>query len=71
MTEEVKDAEVVAEDSAPDATMPNAVVVYRIKEDDNSIRCVAEPVGDVLPTEVDTILALARKEYRERIGLGE
>ncbi len=54
------------EDSGPDL---NAVVVHRLVKDNGDIACFAEPIGDVSITEVDTILALGRKEFRERIGL--
>ena len=62
--------EAIEAPTADEAETLNAVIVYRVKGKDGDIRCYAEPVGDVLPTEVLTILELAGHEFRTRVGLG-
>jgi len=53
----------------PEQPPINAVVVHRIHADDGSIQCVAEPIGNVVATEVATILKLGLREFEKRIGV--
>lgn len=56
------------EDSPPSLS---AVVVHATRAEDGGVSTHVEVVGDVRVTEVDTLLALARKGWRERIGISE
>lgn len=47
----------------------NGVLVARVVGEDGSIFTDIQPVGDVQLTEIQTILELGLKAFREKIGL--
>lgn len=62
--------EELAEQDAANAPAPaNGVFVEKQKDERGNIGVRAQPVGDVEPTEVLTLLELAIDEFRTRVGL--
>lgn len=51
------------------ADASNGVLVIRKIDDEGNVSVAAVPIGDVTSTEVQTILELGLREWRERIGL--
>jgi hypothetical protein len=47
----------------------NAVVIVKIVNDAGDIGTDVQPIGDVLVTEVQTLIDLARASWRAKIGL--
>lgn len=71
--EDIIDLEPVSESSkATDSEKPegiNGVVVIRREEDNGDITTDVQIIGDVKPTEVQTVLELAVPAWRAKIGL--
>lgn len=53
----------------PQAAPPNGVLVLKITDEQGNISTDAQPVGNVLPTEVQTLLELGINGWRQKIGL--
>lgn len=63
----VDDAETV---DTPEVSQPDAVVIHRVEED-GQIKTVVQPIGDVRPTEVQTLIELGLQSWRDQIGLAK
>ena len=48
---------------------PNAVLIVKIT-DENGVRTEVQPLGDVQPTEVQTLIELGLQSWRAKIGRG-
>lgn len=57
------------EEAAPDEQVPNAVIVHRMVDEQGNIQTEVAPVGDVQVTEIQTILELGIKRFRQQAGL--
>lgn len=56
-------------DEEQEAAVPAAVIVLKTIDEDGSIRTDIVMQGDVQATEVQTLLELAVRGWRQRIGL--
>lgn len=61
-------AEVEAQESAKPEP-PDAVVVVKHRQEDGSVQTAIQVLGNVEVTEVQTLLELAVRGWREQIGL--
>lgn len=58
-------------DPDPQGT-PNGVFVHRLSGDkEGDFQIAVEPIGDVRITEIDTILKIAVRDFRGKMGLEE
>jgi hypothetical protein len=48
---------------------PNAVLIVRVEDEQGNVSTDAVPLGDVKPTEVQTIIELGLANWRAKLGL--
>lgn len=65
-------AQVAAEEGkAADQTPPNGVFIEKAVTEDGNLQVNVAPVGNVQVTEVQTLIEVGLKTFREQIGLGQ
>ncbi len=64
-----EDIEVVPNPPEPDANTLDAVLVMKLTDEDGTITTNVITNGDIAATEVQTLLELGLKSWRQKIGL--
>lgn len=56
-------------EAAPEEAPPNGVLVVKVIDENGNIATDTQPIGNVQPTEVQTLLELGVSSWRRKIGL--
>lgn len=48
---------------------PNGVLIVRVEEENGAVNTDTVPLGDVKPTEVQTVIELGLGVWRKKVGL--